>query len=485
LVPKLQRKPAKTRQKLRLITLQFTETTPPNIPARHQGCAIGLILRQQLTQWCRQPRANRLAVAYSGGLDSSVLVHALAQLNLPRDVIEFIHIDHGLNSASAEWAEHCRKVATALGFAISVLKVQVQIQGTGIEDAARRARYRAIAEHIGPNALLLTAHHQADQAETVLIKILSGAGPRGAVGMAALSVRRDFLLGRPLLNITKSQIRAYAERHNISWVDDPSNLSPQFQRNRIRQLLPELCSIHPDALNNVSAFAEQAQRDRTLLEAQAARGLARCVTLDARVLAIGALNSERTELQPWIVRAWLDGLNVHSPELEKATLKLARGTSATGEAHVRSKKFNPSATSESYFVRRFNACLYFEKLADVPEAFAPLTWCAHTPINLPGFGTLHFDALTEDVARSIWQVSLRCSGERIQLPGRLGSTGLPHQTAIKDILQQHRIPPWQRRRRILLAYPDTGEIACVVGICISARFHAWLVQHATRLVHNN
>ncbi len=488
-----------------MITLQFTDATPAIAAGSKQSCEITLVLQQWLSLWCALARVNRVAIAYSGGLDSSVLVHAFAKLtSLPcrligetsaRHDIELIHVDHGLNAASSEWADHCRQFATALGFDITVLKVQVHLCGTGLEDAARRARYRAIAEHTGPDVLLLTAHHQLDQAETVLMKILSGAGPRGAVAMNALSVRRDFLLGRPLLTIAKSQICAYAERHRLSWVVDPSNTEAQFQRNRLRRLLPDLSALYPDAVKNLGKFAAQSRLDRALLEAQAARGLARCLTLDARVLAISPLHLEQTALRPWILRAWLARFDVHSPELEKATLALAHGTNpavqatrqttAVGEARVVVKKTDHSGAQDTFFVRRFNDCLYFEKQKEVPAPFAPCTWHAHTPLNLPGFGSLSFERLSDEVASSVWLVHQRRGGERMQLPGRLGNNGRAHSTAIKDILQQQRIPPWQRKRLILLAYSDTGEIACVVGICTSARFSAWLLLHTTRLVHNN
>lgn len=445
-------------------------------------------LAAKLAGWCAHPRAKHIAVGYSGGMDSTVLLHALTQLDhgnieAMRN-IEAIHIEHGLHPDSALWAAHCLNFAHTLGIRATHLKVAVKNLGDGIEAAARRARYRAIAAHTGPDVLLLTAHHQADQAETVLMKLLSGAGPRGVAGMQALSERQQFLLARPFLGIAKTQIIDYANRHGLRWIEDPSNQSPQFRRNRIRQLLPALAAIYPDAVLTLSQHAEQASADRGLLEHQANLALARCLSLDSAVLQLAPLHAEPSALQPWILRAWLTGHGVHSAALVNASLALAHATSAYGE--VKTKKEcgvdGESARTNDY-VRRFDGCLYYAAETAVARFTATL-WHAHTPLQLGSLGSLQFDETQGAVANSTWLVTQRTGGERIQLRARV-QAGKPHRTALKDILQQQRVPPWQRNRMIILLFPDTGEVACVVGICASARFQGWLNTQATRLVHNN
>ena len=149
-------------------------------PHRPPENVIIAALATSLARWHTHPRAKKIAVAFSGGLDSTVLLHALSQLETFN--IEAIHIEHGLHPDSASWAAHCIKFASQHGVPATHLRVEVKNVGNGLEDAARRARYLAIATHTGPDVLLLTAHHQADQAETVLMKLLSGAGPRGGAG---------------------------------------------------------------------------------------------------------------------------------------------------------------------------------------------------------------------------------------------------------------------------------------------------------------
>ena len=477
---------AKTRQKLRLTTVQFTDIECTTSKPCALDEPILAALAASLARWLTHARAKSIAVGYSGGLDSTVLLHALATLASCTEgrAIEAIHVEHGLHPDSALWAADCLKFAGQLGIRVTLLRVEVKSLGNGIEDAARRARYRAIAVHTGPDVLLLTAHHQADQAETVLMKLLSGAGPRGAAGMQDLSERPDFLLARPFLGIAKAQIVAYAGRHGLCWIEDPSNQSVRFRRNHIRQLMPELSAIYPDAELTLSTYAEQASADRRLLEWQAKLALARCQSLDCAVLRLAPLHAEPALLQPWIVRAWLAAFSVHSPALVSASLALANAQGEYGEVNTKRVWVDDDRSIEGNdYVRRFDGCLYYAAETAV-ERFTTISWCAHAPLLLGSLGSLQFDETPSAVAMSTWLVTQRKGGERIQLSAGVGGNR-PHRHALKDILQQQRVPQWQRKRLIILLFPDTYEVACVVGICASARFQAWLDMHSTRLVHNN
>ena len=475
-----------------MTTLARTDSDRANTPQSQAEHAIFATLAAFMARWRAHPRAKKIAVGFSGGLDSTVLLHALAQLEqrgtaagtTETSPIKAIHVEHGLHPDSTKWATHCVKFATQLGVRATHLSVKVKSAGHGLEAAARRARYQAIAAHTGPDVLLLTAHHQADQAETVLMKILGGAGPRGAVAMQAFSERAEFLLARPFLGIAKAQIIAYAKLHDLRWIEDPSNYSPQFRRNQIRQLMPELTAIYPDAAITLSTYAELARCDRDLLEQQAQQALARCLSLDPAVLRLDCLHAEMPALQPWILRAWLSAHCVHSAALARASLALANATGGFGEVKTSKEYLVDGKAMEAHdYVRRFDDCLYYADETAVVR-IAPTRWHAHTPLPVGRLGTLQFDVSSAAVSESIWLVSQRQGGERIQLPARL-QRGKPHRHALKDILQQQRVPPWRRNQLILLSFADTGELACVLGICASARFQDWLKMHSTRLVHNN
>ncbi|HQX05628.1 MAG TPA: tRNA lysidine(34) synthetase TilS, partial [Zoogloea sp.] len=183
------------------------------------------------SQWRQLPAVPaRLRVGLSGGLDSTVLLHVLAAL---REQLGFelsaVHINHGLISGSAAWAAPCRQLCDGLGVPLLVREVVVRRDHPGgIEAAAREARHAALQED-ADGALLVLAHHRDDQAETVLFRALRGAGVRGAGGMRVLDARRA--IWRPLLDVPRRDLKAYAEEHALVWVEDPSNQDLRFSRN--------------------------------------------------------------------------------------------------------------------------------------------------------------------------------------------------------------------------------------------------------------
>lgn len=195
-----------------------------------------------------------LWVALSGGRDSVVLLHLLAQAGWDGP-LGAIHVHHGLSPRADAWEAFCQALCTRLGIPLHVRAVQVaRHSGLGLEAAARAARYQAFAE-FGPGCLLL-GHHAGDQAETVLFNLLRGAGVAGAAGMP-LERRLDSLrLLRPLLGVARREIAAYARSHDLTWVEDESNADQGFSRNFLRhEVLPLLISRFPAAEATLAAAA--------------------------------------------------------------------------------------------------------------------------------------------------------------------------------------------------------------------------------------
>ena len=386
--------------------------------------------------------------------------------------VALVHVDHGLQTQSARWVLHCQSIAAHAAYPLHVLRVQVKNHGEGLEAAARKARYRAIAKHFEPSVLLLTAHHQDDQAETVLMKLLSGAGTRGSVGMAALKAHSGLLIARPLLGVTRGAIKDYAEAHALRWIEDPSNQNTDFRRNHLRALLPQLHGAFPDLSHTLSLFAEQAQQDRRVLEHAANAALARVQSLDPQVLRINDLRAESVDLQDWIVRAWLARMGVFQARHWRAALALALASSETGEVKL-------PAEQGSHTIRRFDQCLYF--CAKGCEFKTP-TQCWDGKSSCEIFdeqhkiiGQLHFSGDYVPAQSWHWIVSQRTGGERLLLPGAA------HHTTLKTLFQHLRVPPWQRNSMILLRFSDTNELAWVGGIAASARFHALCAKQNIRL----
>jgi len=220
--------------------------------------------------------AKTWRIAFSGGLDSTVLLHLLAHLakteSLP--ALSAIHVHHGLQTVAEAWPEHCQSVCDALGVPLKVVRVQVQ-PGASLERAARDARYGAFIDATQTHEVLLTAQHRDDQAETLLFRLLRGAGVRGLSGMPSeRALGRGHLL-RPLLDVTRAELETYAAEHQLGWVEDPSNQDRQFSRNYLRhQVFPVLTERWPQALATMARSAGHLREAQGLLDELATIDLA-------------------------------------------------------------------------------------------------------------------------------------------------------------------------------------------------------------------
>lgn len=214
-------------------------------------------------------------VALSGGLDSTVLLHLLASLahrqRLP--TLQAVHIHHGLQEAADAWPEHCQAICDALGVPLKVIRVQVQA-GASLEQAAREARYGAFAALTAAHELLLTAQHRDDQAETLLFRLLRGAGVRGLSAMPMCRPLGGGQLLRPLLGVSRQELERHAAEHGLSWVEDPSNADHQYSRNYLRhQVMPSLLARWPQAATCMSRSAAHLREAQGLLDELAALDL--------------------------------------------------------------------------------------------------------------------------------------------------------------------------------------------------------------------
>lgn len=234
---------------------------------------LSLRLLRTLNPW---RNATTWRIAFSGGLDSTVLLHLLAHLAKSNSLppLNAIHIHHGLQAAADAWPEHCQSVCDALGVPLEVVRVQVQ-PGASLERAARDARYGAFITATQINDVLLTAQHRDDQAETLLFRLLRGAGVRGLSGMPS---ERGLGLGhllRPLLGVTRAELEAYAVEHQLRWIEDPSNEDRQFSRNYLRhQVFPVLAARWPQAQATMARSSAHLREAQGLLDELAVIDLA-------------------------------------------------------------------------------------------------------------------------------------------------------------------------------------------------------------------
>jgi tRNA(Ile)-lysidine synthase len=385
----------------------------------------------------------RLTVAFSGGLDSTVLVAALCRLGLATRV-RAAHVDHGLHAQSAEWCAHCAATAASFGAEFAAVRVAVdRASGQGLEAAAREVRYRALGELLAPGEWLLTAHHGDDQLETLLLRLLRGTGVRGLRGIIAFGPFARGSLGRPLLKFTREQLRAQALAWNLRWLEDPSNRELRHDRNYLRlHVLPALLARWPNAAQSAERLAEQMTEAEQLLDAMAAE--------DARPLAapwhvpravIAALEPAR---QRNLLRHLLRVVGLGTPSARK----LEELRTALLESHPNSHALVQWPTGEG---RIFRSALYLG--APLPPG-SPLDYSAN--VSAAGWtgpeGRLELVPSVQGLPASWLEAGLtlrfRAGGERLRPRGR------QHHHTLKDLFQEDGIVPWMRARVPLLYRGD-------------------------------
>ncbi len=420
--------------------------------------------------------ASRFLVAYSGGMDSHVLLHALAQLraHFPGVELQVIHVNHGLHPSAPDWAQHCVSVCAALGVPCEVRVVDARASsGISPEDAARAARYGALAEVVRSGDILFTAHHQDDQAETLLLQLLRGAGPQGLAGMPDLSRFGTAWLARPLLEFSRAELHDYALAQRLHWIDDPSNVDTRFDRNYLRhEILPHLQRRWPAAQVTLARSAQHCAEATELLEVLARSdfqdlqldksGNATKASLLADPLCVSKLlllspARQRNVLRFWIAQAGLPmPQQRHLEQLQNEVLPAAVDA-------------EPCAHWPGVDIRRYRDALYALPQRPVFDASQQYEWRLDTPLKIANVGTLtacHNQqvGLRADACAAGVRVVFRSGGERIKPAGRA------HHATLKNLFQQVGVPPWLRER-VPLLYIGT-ELAAVAGYWYADEFAA-------------
>jgi tRNA(Ile)-lysidine synthase len=256
------------------------------------------------------------AVAWSGGVDSTVLLHLLVRARrLPRARLKLraLHVDHGLQPAAADFRRFCRRTALRWGVPVTFIKANVRLDGgESVEQAARDARREALAAALHPGELLLTAQHADDQLETLLLALLRGAGPAGLAGMPAAMPLGGSRLLRPLLDCERAQLLAYARAQQLEWIDDPTNDDPRFDRNYLRsRVLPLLKSRWPASPRTAGRSARHSAVAAASLRHAATRDLE--LAADGADLEVAVLRRWSTARRAAALRAWIVSAGARAP----------------------------------------------------------------------------------------------------------------------------------------------------------------------------
>ncbi|MCB1568676.1 MAG: tRNA lysidine(34) synthetase TilS [Xanthomonadales bacterium] len=407
-----------------------------------------------------------VVVGFSGGLDSTVLLHALASCAQARQRgLSALHVCHHLHPDSPRWAAQAHGIAQSLGVAFDPVDVVVDtITEEGVEAAARRARYRAFAQQVPASGVLALAHHRDDQVETVLLRLLHGAGNEGLAGMRSL--RRlhgegSAWLWRPLLDQPRSTLEAYAHQHGLRWIDDPANAQPEFARNRVRhRVVPVLREAFPQA---EARLLDAAQRLRE--ESDALSHCANQLLIQHRDPRDGSLPSAILRELPAALLRRLIGLWLTQMHLPRPPAGI--WPRIMPELVLASADATPQLAWRGAQLRRHRDRVYGLG-ADVAEAAAwSIEWDGTSDLALPNAaGTLAFDPPLS--APQAWQVRTRRGGESLLQNG--------HHRSLKKLLQEAGIAPWQRAHLPLL-FDDADQLASIGARWHSDAFAQWLHQH--------
>ena len=411
-----------------------------------------------------------LRVAYSGGVDSHVLLHALAELCRAESwPVSAIHVDHGLNSDSAEWARHCERVCADLDVDCAVERIVVSnAKEDGVEAAARRARYESFGRRMDARDVLLTAHHQDDQAETLMLQLLRGSGIHGLAAMPDLSEFGAGRLARPLLGFTRASLQRYAVRHQLHWIEDASNSNLRIARNFLRQrALPVLAERWPELSKNLARSARHAGSASAILDEVAEDDLRGSGSESATELNIPNLLRLSAARQENLLRFWIRSLRLPVPtttQLEEILHQL-RWPSRSGHARI---------TWPGAEVRRYRDCLSVVSWAAADDSLKNENWRSpwdfHVPLYVPAaHAWLHAHAAVgaglacARVSGKSIEVRLRRGGEVCRLPRRPSR-------ALKKILQEEGVPPWERIQMPLVFVND--ELAAIADRWICEPYSA-------------
>ncbi|HEC04872.1 MAG TPA: tRNA lysidine(34) synthetase TilS [Thiothrix sp.] len=393
----------------------------------------------------KKAKEESYLLAYSGGLDSHVLLHLLVAIRKenPHIRLRSVYVDHGLQEASSTWADHCQQIAHSLAVEHDSIALNLAIpKGESLEAVARKARYQALAGYLLEGEVLLTAQHQDDQAETLLLQLLRGSGLDGLAAMPEESPFVQSYHMRPLLAYSREQLEQYANEHALKPIQDPSNADNRFDRNYLRnEIIPELKKRWPQMALTLSRsarlHAEASQLQATYLDVEMPK--LRGSTNKEDTLSVKAIKQLSPIKQKAVLRHWIKQSGFKAP-------------SAAQIEHIIHDVLNsaldamPLVAWEGAEIRRYKDDVYIMyPLASLP-ADARWEWDISQPLfidkSVADLDPADLGELRDILLEKSTPVTVRFrqGGERIKLSKH------EHSTTLKNLFQERNIPPWLRNR---------------------------------------
>ncbi len=414
------------------------------------------LLHDTLCQLVDKLSSASFCVAYSGGADSTALLHAMSTLAGKTGGLRAIHIDHGLSPRSSEWADHCERAAESLGVSLIAVCVNVsQDNSSGLEAEARHARYAAFERLLQPGEFLLSAHHADDQMETMLLHLIRGSGVAGLSGMPVSRNLGDGVLLRPLLGFTRQALIEYLRQNSIEWIEDESNQQLSHDRNYLRhELVPLIRERWPAARASIVRASAHCREADDLLTELALGDYGGEKDEPARFescLSIDLLLELAAGRQKNLLRAWIRARGFSLPSTRKLDTILNDAVSASPDRM-------PIVAWHGAELRRYRNMLYLSPPLDDVDGQVQIDWDTRNSLELPtGLGRLEMKHTTGAGLAKLrvpyrYRVVFRHGGESMTpVPGG-------HRRPLRKLFQEHGVLPWMRDR-IPLVYENDALVA--------------------------
>jgi len=418
-------------------------------------------------------------VAYSGGVDSHVLLHCCKKLNLP---VRALHVHHGLQSSADEWVTHCQNICESLDIHLDVIYVDAnKKKGESPEETARNVRYAALQNGLVADDILLTAQHRDDQAETLLLQLFRSASSAGLAAMPASKSLGNHLHLRPLLSFSKNEIEKFAKQNAFSWIEDPSNQDEAFDRNFLRKnILPLLEARWPEAKSQLSTVASLQAKNLEVLEAMAAIDMANSLSTQNNssvietlsVLSIDRLLQLSSSRLLNLLRYWI--INTLQKQPTKKLLEELESSLIQSQQDA-----NPDIVFSDFSFRKFQGNLYLIKTDNVSVIQKDVEWNPLVLLDLPDLNvqlkaaTSASKGLNKQLLDELLYVRFRKGGEKFHPANRM------HSQSLKKLLQEANVPPWERDVIPLIYFGDeliaVGDLWVAKAFSVAEGESGWVV----------
>mgnify|MGYP006074229989 FL=1 len=447
------------------------------------------IIQTSLINFFKSYPNRPIVVAYSGGIDSKVLLHCLAKLQSQKIIVNELsacHVNHGISTSSLCWQQTAERFCQSISVPLKTFQVNVKdIKGESLEALARDARYKVLKKNATSDALIVTGHHLDDQSETFLLALKRGAGLKGLSAMSELSklslngnfegAKSGQLLVRPLLKVTREDIEHYAQAHDLTWVEDESNKDLRFDRNFLRhQVMPLLTKRWPSILTTIKRSSENCQQGQQLLTELAQQDLQVC-QLSLSSLSVNKLLK--------LSLARFNNLLRYFLELNNCLMPSSKQLQQVHQQMLASDDKVPEIKVSGHWLRRYKGALFitpnYQILSSWQHQLSTSLSQSNTQlIELPdGLGCLSFIIKRHNKQHAIKDTLIQAHQLMLPTEDQVISIGFTHQNPkclpdfrqrsrnLKKVLQELNIAPWQRKRIPFIFYDHILVAAVGYFVC--------------------